>query len=111
MGRKVTFVPMTIRMKWSRPSASLNMIPAALGNQIPLSTPRRLHAQVRARLNHFYVRYQRETLSGEDSQGRIEDPLITSHGLSLDGSSDGHRGGDGQRPATAGGPETKSGSS
>jgi ubiquinol-cytochrome c reductase cytochrome b subunit len=70
---------------------------------IPLPTPRRIHAQLRTRLNHFYVRYQRETLSGEDGQGRIEDPLISSHEPSLDGSSDGHR------RARAGGPETRAG--
>jgi ubiquinol-cytochrome c reductase cytochrome b subunit len=41
---------------------------------IPLPTPRRVRAQVRARLNHFYTRYQLETPTGEDGQGRIEDP-------------------------------------
>jgi ubiquinol-cytochrome c reductase cytochrome b subunit len=52
---------------------------------VPLPTPRRIKAQVRARLNHFYVRYSRETLSGEDGQGRIEDALISTHEQSLDG--------------------------
>jgi hypothetical protein len=40
---------------------------------------------VRARLNHFYTRYQRETLSGEDGQGRIEDSLIITEQQSADG--------------------------
>jgi ubiquinol-cytochrome c reductase cytochrome b subunit len=67
----------------SRPATRLVMpMPRHL---IPLPTPRRIHAQVRARLNHFYVRYQRETLSGEDGQGRIEDALISSHEPALDG--------------------------
>jgi ubiquinol-cytochrome c reductase cytochrome b subunit len=37
---------------------------------IPLPTPRRAHAQVRARLNHFYARYWVETPSGNGHQGR-----------------------------------------
>jgi ubiquinol-cytochrome c reductase cytochrome b subunit len=53
---------------------------------IPLPTPRRVRAQVRARLNHFYVRYQRETLSGDDGQGRIEDAMLSSFEQSHDGS-------------------------
>jgi ubiquinol-cytochrome c reductase cytochrome b subunit len=73
----------------ARPAARLVMpMPRHI---IPLPTPRRIHAQFRTRLNHFYVRYQRETLSGEDGQGRIEDPLLSSHEPSLDGGSDGHR--------------------
>jgi ubiquinol-cytochrome c reductase cytochrome b subunit len=45
---------------------------------IPLPTPGRVRAQVRARLNHFYTRYQLETSGGEDGQGRIEDPSQAS---------------------------------
>jgi ubiquinol-cytochrome c reductase cytochrome b subunit len=41
---------------------------------VPLPTPRRIGAQVRSRLNHFYTRYQQETLSGGDGQGRAESP-------------------------------------
>jgi quinol---cytochrome-c reductase cytochrome b subunit len=52
---------------------------------VPLPTPRRITAQARTRLNHFWVRYQRETFSGEDGQGRIEDPLISSHEPSVNG--------------------------
>jgi ubiquinol-cytochrome c reductase cytochrome b subunit len=44
---------------------------------LPLPTPGRVRAQVRARLNHFYTRYQLETPSGENGQGRIEDPGLT----------------------------------
>jgi ubiquinol-cytochrome c reductase cytochrome b subunit len=67
----------------SRPAARLLApIPQHI---IPLPTPRRIRAQVRARLNHFYVRYQRETLSGDDGQGRIEDAMISTHEQSLDG--------------------------
>src|SRR5437762_8824208 len=32
----------------------------------PLPTPRRAHAHIRARLNHFYGRYQRETSADGD---------------------------------------------
>jgi quinol---cytochrome-c reductase cytochrome b subunit len=68
----------------SRPAYRLIMpIPRHI---FPLPTPRRVHAQVRVRLNHFYTRYQRETISGEDGQGRIEDALI----LPADQSANGH---------------------
>ena len=39
---------------------------------IPLPTPRRVSAQVLARLNHFYTRYQLETSTNGDGQGRRE---------------------------------------
>jgi ubiquinol-cytochrome c reductase cytochrome b subunit len=44
---------------------------------IPLPTPGRVREQVRTRLNHFYTRYQLETPSGEDGQGRMENPGLT----------------------------------
>ena len=40
---------------------------------IPLPTPRRVSAQVLARLNHFYTRYQAESSTNGDGQGRRED--------------------------------------
>jgi ubiquinol-cytochrome c reductase cytochrome b subunit len=39
---------------------------------IPLPTPGRVQAQIRARLNHFYTRYQAETPSADGQQGRYE---------------------------------------
>ncbi|MGE5285923.1 MAG: cytochrome b [Micromonosporaceae bacterium] len=42
---------------------------------IPLPTPRRVQAQVLARLNHFYTRYQRETITDGDGQGRHENAI------------------------------------
>ncbi len=47
---------------------------------VPLPTRRRLIAQVRAGLNHFYTRYQLETHSSGDGQGRIGEPTLTSTG-------------------------------
>ena len=42
---------------------------------IPLPTPRRVSAQVLARLNHFYTRYQLETSTDGDGQGRRENAV------------------------------------
>ena len=39
---------------------------------IPLPTPRRVQAQLLARLNHFYTRYQRENVTDGDGRGRYE---------------------------------------
>jgi ubiquinol-cytochrome c reductase cytochrome b subunit len=49
---------------------------------VPLPTPRRVLAQVRARLNHFYTRYRRETPSGGPfgEQGRYEAALVRGPG-------------------------------
>ena len=44
-------------------------------HMIPLPTPRRLRAQALARLNHFYTRYQQETHSDGDGQGRLENAV------------------------------------
>jgi ubiquinol-cytochrome c reductase cytochrome b subunit len=52
----------------------LNMIAPIPRHIIPLPTPRRVQAQIRTRLNHFYTRYRLETNSGEDGQGRMEKP-------------------------------------
>ncbi|MGE5289836.1 MAG: cytochrome b [Micromonosporaceae bacterium] len=40
---------------------------------IPLPTPRRICAQVRARLNHFYTNYRVETPSANDGKGRDDE--------------------------------------
>jgi hypothetical protein len=39
---------------------------------LPLPTPRRIQAQARARLNHFYTRYEVETPSNDGDHGRYE---------------------------------------
>jgi ubiquinol-cytochrome c reductase cytochrome b subunit len=52
-----------------RPDSIMLPIPRHI---IPLPTPRRVHAQVRARLNHFYTRYWVETPSGDGQQGRYD---------------------------------------
>jgi ubiquinol-cytochrome c reductase cytochrome b subunit len=51
---------------------------------IPLPTPRRMRAQVRARLNHFYVRYWVETPSSNGHQGRYEKRLAELESRSRD---------------------------
>jgi ubiquinol-cytochrome c reductase cytochrome b subunit len=51
---------------------------------IPLPTPRRMRAQVRARLNHFYVRYWVETPSSDGHQGRYEKSLAELESRSRD---------------------------
>jgi len=69
---------------------------------LPLPTPRRVNAQVRARLNHFFTRYRRETASdgpgGE--QGRYEAALARAPGA--DGARPEPPGPDGARPEPAG---------
>jgi ubiquinol-cytochrome c reductase cytochrome b subunit len=45
---------------------------------VPLPTPRRIGAQVRARLNHFFTRYQVESPNGGQGQGREETPALSS---------------------------------
>ena len=52
---------------------------------IPLPTPRRMQAQVLARLNHFYTRYQRETITDSDGQGRYENAVTAQQEESGDG--------------------------
>jgi len=42
---------------------------------VPLPTPRRMSAQMMARLNHFYTRYQRENHTDGDGQGRYENAV------------------------------------
>jgi ubiquinol-cytochrome c reductase cytochrome b subunit len=42
---------------------------------VPLPTPRRVGAQMLARLNHFYTRYQRENITDGQGQGRHENAV------------------------------------
>jgi ubiquinol-cytochrome c reductase cytochrome b subunit len=42
---------------------------------VPLPTPRRVGAQVLARLNHFYTRYQRENVTNGHGEGRYENAV------------------------------------
>ena len=69
-------------LRASRPVSMIKPVPRHI---IPLPTPRRIGAQVRARLNHFYTRYSLETASGEDGQGRLEIPDGESHPRELPG--------------------------
>ena len=56
-------------LKTQLPAELIRPIPRHI---IPLPTPRRIQAQVRARLNHFYTRYEVETPSDDGQHGRYE---------------------------------------
>ena len=58
---------------------------------IPLPTPRRVHAQIRSRLNHFYVRYWAETPSADGHQGSYDkrEAQLQSEGRAEDGGGSG----------------------